>query len=117
MTGPQAGGLWSPKEAQVDSRALGTALAVAFQRAGGKLKTNEAVVRIERQGGRAAVAHTPFGLYHADVFVLAAGAWKLAARGGNGVFREVVERLLRERGDWDALVKEFEIGKPEAQSI
>ena len=35
----------------------------------------EAVVRIERRDGRAAIAHTPFGLYHADVFVLAAGAW------------------------------------------
>ncbi len=59
----------------MDARALGTALALAFQRAGGQLRTNEAVVRIEHQDGRAAVAHTPFGLYHADVFVLAAGAW------------------------------------------
>jgi glycine oxidase len=75
VTGPQAGALWSPKEAVVDNRALGTALAVAFQRAGGRLNANEAVVRIERKGGRAAIAHTPFGLYHADVFVLAAGAW------------------------------------------
>lgn len=49
--------------------------------------------------------------------VLAAASWKLSSRGGNGVFRELVERLLRERGDWDALVKEFEIGKPDAQSI
>ncbi len=49
--------------------------------------------------------------------VLAAAAWKLSARGGNGAFRELVERLLRERGDWEAMVKEFEIGKPEAQSI
>lgn len=49
--------------------------------------------------------------------VLAAASWKLTSRGGNGVFRELVERLLRERGDWDALVKEFEIGKPDAQSI
>jgi glycine oxidase len=79
VTGPQAGALWSPKEAVVDNRALTVALAYAFQRAGGRLITNEAVVRIERKGsstdGRAAIAHTPFGLYHADVFVLAAGAW------------------------------------------
>jgi len=75
VTGPQVGALWSPKEAQVDAKALGSALAFAFQRAGGRLLTNEAVVRIERQNGRAAIAHTPFGLYHADVFVLAAGAW------------------------------------------
>jgi glycine oxidase len=70
-----AGALWAPQEAHVDGRALALALAVAFQKAGGKLLTNEAVVRIERRGGRAVVAHTPFGLYHADLFLLAAGAW------------------------------------------
>ncbi len=75
VTGPLAGALWSPKEAKVDARALSAALTLAFQRAGGRLLANEAVVRIERRGGRAAIAHTPFGLYHADVFVLAAGAW------------------------------------------
>jgi len=75
VTGPQAGALWSPREAVVDNRALGVALTYAVQRAGGRVISNEAVVRIERKGGRAAIAHTPFGLYHADVFVLAAGAW------------------------------------------
>ena len=69
------GGLWSPGEAKVDNRLLGGALAVAFQKAGGRLVVNEAVVRIERRDGRAAIAHTPYGLYHADIFVLAAGAW------------------------------------------
>jgi 3-deoxy-D-manno-octulosonate 8-phosphate phosphatase (KDO 8-P phosphatase) len=49
--------------------------------------------------------------------VLAAATWKLAARGGQGAFRELVERLLRERGDWDALVREFISGRPDAQSI
>jgi glycine oxidase len=75
VTGDIAGGLWSAQEALVDNRSLGLALAIAFQKAGGKLVTNEAVVRIERREGRAAVAHTPFGLYHADAFVVAAGAW------------------------------------------
>ena len=74
-SGKLAGALWSPQEAQVDNRALSVALAIAFQRAGGRLIANEAVVRIERRGERAAIAHTPFGLYHADAFVLAAGAW------------------------------------------
>lgn len=46
-----------------------------------------------------------------------AATWKLEAAGGRGAFRELVERLLRERGDWDALVREFSIGKPEAASI
>jgi glycine oxidase len=75
VTGDIAGGLWSAREAQVYNRSLSLALAIALQKAGGKLVTNEAVVRIERRAGRAAVAHTPFGLYHADAFVLAAGAW------------------------------------------
>jgi glycine oxidase len=80
VTGDIVGGLWSPTEARVDNRALGSALAIAFRKAGGRLLTNEAVVRIERRAclnknGRAATAHTPFGLHHADGFVLAAGAW------------------------------------------
>ena len=49
--------------------------------------------------------------------VLAAATWKLESPGGRGAFRELVERLLRERGEWDALVKEFAGGRPEAQSI
>ena len=49
--------------------------------------------------------------------VRAAATWKLESRGGKGAFRELVERLLRERGVWDAIVKDFSVGKPEAQSI
>lgn len=49
--------------------------------------------------------------------VLAAADWKLETRGGKGAFRELVERLLRERGVWDSIVKDFTVGKPEAQSI
>ncbi|MGZ5444879.1 MAG: KdsC family phosphatase [Thermoanaerobaculia bacterium] len=43
--------------------------------------------------------------------------WKLAAAGGAGAFREIVERLLRERGEWENLIREFAGGKPEASSI
>jgi 3-deoxy-D-manno-octulosonate 8-phosphate phosphatase (KDO 8-P phosphatase) len=49
--------------------------------------------------------------------VLAAATWKLEAAGGRGAFRELVERLLRERGDWEPLIREFASGKPEAASI
>ena len=49
--------------------------------------------------------------------VLEAARWKLEARGGCGAFRELVERLLRERGEWDFVVKQFESGTPEAQSV
>ena len=43
--------------------------------------------------------------------------WKLDAAGGAGAFRELVERLLRERGEWEHLILEFAIGKHEATSI
>jgi 3-deoxy-D-manno-octulosonate 8-phosphate phosphatase (KDO 8-P phosphatase) len=46
-----------------------------------------------------------------------AATWKLESRGGAGAFREIVERLLRERGEWDRIIQDFAIGKPEAQSI
>lgn len=39
--------------------------------------------------------------------VLRAARWKLDSRGGSGAFRELVERLLRERGEWDGVVKDF----------
>jgi 3-deoxy-D-manno-octulosonate 8-phosphate phosphatase (KDO 8-P phosphatase) len=39
-----------------------------------------------------------------------AAAWKLESRGGEGALRELVERLLRERGEWDALVTGFRDG-------
>ena len=48
--------------------------------------------------------------------VLAAATWKLETKGGRGAFRELVERLLRERGDWEPLIQEFLSG-PDAQSI
>ena len=49
--------------------------------------------------------------------VRAAATWKLETRGGGGAFREIVERLLRERGEWNRIVQEFMSGRPEAQSI
>src|ERR1700730_8463872 len=47
---------------------------------------------------------------------LEAAYWKLESRGGQGAFRELVERLLRERGDWESILEDFKSGKPEAQS-
>jgi glycine oxidase len=75
------GALLDPTEAQVDNRALGSALAIAFRRAGGVLQINEAVVRLEIENGRAVAARTPFHLYGADAFVLAAGAWSARVEG------------------------------------
>ncbi len=39
--------------------------------------------------------------------VYAAAFWKLKSLGGQGAFREVVERLLRERGEWEAVVQGY----------
>jgi 3-deoxy-D-manno-octulosonate 8-phosphate phosphatase (KDO 8-P phosphatase) len=63
---------------------------------------------------RAAISAAPAD---AAAEVRAAATWKLEARGGAGAFRELVERLLRARGEWDAVIKDFEIGQPGAQSI
>jgi 3-deoxy-D-manno-octulosonate 8-phosphate phosphatase (KDO 8-P phosphatase) len=49
--------------------------------------------------------------------VLAAATWKLTAGGGRGAFREMVERLLQERGEWAPLLEELGSGRPGAQSI
>jgi len=49
--------------------------------------------------------------------VRAAATWKLESAGGAGAFREIVERLLRDRGEWERLIREFANGnKPEASS-
>jgi len=69
------GGLWSPHEAHVDTRALGEALAIAFLKAGGTIYPNEAAVRFEAEGGRVTGVQTPYRRYHADAVLLAAGAW------------------------------------------
>ena len=49
--------------------------------------------------------------------VRAAAAWKLESAGGRGALREIVERLLRERGQWDAIVRDFQSGKSESSSV
>ena len=46
-----------------------------------------------------------------------AAAWKLDAAGGAGAFRELVERLLHERGEWAPLVMELSGGTSGAASI
>jgi 3-deoxy-D-manno-octulosonate 8-phosphate phosphatase (KDO 8-P phosphatase) len=63
---------------------------------------------------RAAISAAPSD---AAAEVYASAQWKLDAAGGRGAFREIVERLLKERGDWDEIVREFSSGKPDAASI
>lgn len=61
---------------------------------------------------RAAISAAP---QDAAAEVREAAQWKLSCRGGEGAFRETVERLLRERGDWQSILEDFERGKPQAQ--
>jgi 3-deoxy-D-manno-octulosonate 8-phosphate phosphatase (KDO 8-P phosphatase) len=43
--------------------------------------------------------------------------WRLDSRGGAGAIRELVERLLRERGEWDRVVAGFRAAKVDASGI
>jgi glycine oxidase len=70
LLGQTKGGLWSPREAHVDNRALGEALTSAFLKAGGTLNPNEAAVKIEH-----GAVLTPYGRYEGDAILVAAGAW------------------------------------------
>jgi glycine oxidase len=64
------GAVWAPQEAQVDNRALTRALAEAFRRAGGCLRTGETVTGVE-----AGAAVTATGRHAADAVIVAAGPW------------------------------------------
>ena len=75
LLGETAGGLWSPREAHVDNRALAEALAIAVLKAGGVILPNEPGVRIEWRGGRAVGVLSPYRRYDADTILVAAGAW------------------------------------------
>lgn len=70
-----AGGLWAPGDAQVDNRALGSALAKAFVVAGGRLSVNEAAIEFVTADSRVLAVNTTFASHEADAFVIAAGAW------------------------------------------
>jgi 3-deoxy-D-manno-octulosonate 8-phosphate phosphatase (KDO 8-P phosphatase) len=49
--------------------------------------------------------------------VLEAVQWRLDRRGGDGAFRELVERILRQRGDWDSIIQDFNVAKIAAQGV
>jgi glycine oxidase len=95
-----AGALYDPDESQVDNRALGSALTVAFLRAGGKLAANESVIRFQFDVHRVAAAITQFGVYHADAFILAAGAWTSRIA---GIPEETLPPVVPVKGEMIAL--------------
>jgi glycine oxidase len=94
------GALWIGKEAKVDNRALGPALAQAFVGAGGSLLVNETVVRLECRGNRIVYACTPFARHEADVYVLAAGAWSARIE---GLPRDAMPPIIPVKGEMLAL--------------
>jgi len=96
-----AGAIWAPDEAQVDSRALGRALALCFMRAGGRLVPNESVVRCTVQSGRVTSVITPFANYEAEIFILAAGAW---SGGMDGLPPDAAPPVKPVKGEMLALV-------------
>jgi len=63
---------------------------------------------------RAAISAAPSD---AAADVRAAATWKLESAGGAGAFREIVERLLRERGQWETLLREITNGESASSSI
>ena len=95
------GAVWAPDEAQVDSRALGTALTAAFVRASGTLVANEVVVKIKIENSRAVSVETPFAEYEADAIVIAAGAWSGAI---DGLAPEVAPPIKPIKGQMLAVV-------------
>ena len=95
-----AGALWDPTEAQVDNRLLGASLVQVFLRAGGVLQANETVIRIETDGERVTGARTPFALYEADAYVLAAGAWSSRIE---GLSPEIMPPVIPVKGEMIAV--------------
>lgn len=100
------GALFDPAEAQVDNRALAQGLGIAFQRAGGELKTNEAAVRFETEQGRVSAVRTPFAVHEADIFVLAAGAWSGCIE---GLPAEAVPPIIPVKGEMIAVASKRDL--------
>lgn len=92
--------LWIAKEAKVDNRALGPALAMAFERTGGSLLVNETVVRFELRENRVIGVRTPFAVHQADIYLLAAGAWTSRIE---GLPHEALPPIIPVKGEMLAL--------------
>lgn len=101
LLGPAAASaVLAAEEAEVDSQSLCRALAVAFVRAGGEVRSNETAVRFECDGGRVTGVATPFAVHRADAYVIAAGSW---ASRIEGLPREAVPAIVPVKGEMAVL--------------
>ncbi|MCM1983451.1 glycine oxidase ThiO [Lyngbya confervoides] len=69
------GGWYFPKDAQVDNRRLGHLLTTAAEQLGVQVKTGVTVTQLEVQRDRVLSVQTSQGLWRADQYLLATGAW------------------------------------------
>jgi thiazole synthase len=69
------GGWWYPEDGQVDNRALMRSLWTAAEALGINLQDNITVQAIQQQQRRVIGVQTSAGVYRAEHYVLAAGAW------------------------------------------
>ncbi|MUL36620.1 glycine oxidase ThiO [Gloeocapsopsis dulcis] len=69
------GGWWYPEDGQVDNRALMRSLRTAAESLGIDLQDNITVQAIQQQQRRVIGVQTSVGIYRAEHYVLAAGAW------------------------------------------
>lgn len=76
-----AGAFRSPNDHQADNRLLATALATAFERAGGTLRAHTEVEEIVVEAGRAKGVRVGGALHASDAVLLAAGPWSRGVPG------------------------------------
>ena len=76
------GGVYFPKEAHAEPLLTVEALALEFERLGGKIQSKTEVYDFTKANGRIDVVHTTRGDFKADLVVMAMGTWskELAAR-------------------------------------
>ena len=69
------GGWWFPEDGQVNNQALALVLYEAARRAGVRLQEGVTVERLITQGDRVTGVQTAAGIWQAEQYVLATGAW------------------------------------------
>lgn len=69
------GGIFYPDDAQVNAADLSRQVARMAERAGVRIRENEPVLELAREGDRITAVRTASGVYHPGLVVLTSGAW------------------------------------------